>query len=45
VEFRNIFHNFGGSTKFYMNFYLIKLDLARLKLTGILKQDKSISYF
>jgi hypothetical protein len=34
-EFRNIFHNFRSSTKFYMNFYWIKVDLARLKLKDI----------
>jgi hypothetical protein len=35
LEFRNKFHNFRSSTKFYMNFYWFKLDLVRLKLTGI----------
>jgi hypothetical protein len=30
-----MFHNFSSSTKFYMNFYWIKLELARLKLIGI----------
>jgi hypothetical protein len=31
----NIFHNFWSSTKFYMNFYWIKLDLARFKIICI----------
>jgi hypothetical protein len=43
VEFRNKFHNFRCSTKFYMNFYSFKLDLARLKLTDI--PDSRYIYF
>jgi hypothetical protein len=35
LEFRNYFHNFRNSIKFYMNFYRFKLALARLKLTDI----------
>jgi hypothetical protein len=35
LEFRNIFHNFRSSTKFYKNPYWIKLDLAHLKLKDI----------
>jgi hypothetical protein len=36
LEFKNKFHKFRSSTKFYMNFYWFKLDLARLKLKDIL---------
>jgi hypothetical protein len=35
LKFRNKFLNFRSSTKFYMNFYWLKLDLARLNLTDI----------
>jgi hypothetical protein len=42
LEFRNKFHNFMGSTKFYMNFYSIKLDFRKIKIKEFLKQDEFI---